>query len=205
MAKAHANKAFERFTDTGPIAMLPLTDNKGSDSGKCSLVWSLTPEQATNVMALSDEAFKSELAEAFGFWLGHVKRVGQRASYPLKLIQANEQISHRLVLIGNASHTIHPIAGQGFNLGLRDVKALADHVNSRLGEESFDFGQLAFLMNYASERQEDHGKIIKLTDSLVTFFSNDLMPLVVGRNIGLKALNYITPAKKAFVRKTMGY
>lgn len=205
MVKPHNNVAFERFTEFGPIAMLPLSDqNSGGNSHRCSLVWTLPPEQAEIMQALDDSAFKLALEQAFGSWLGGVEKLGTRHLYPLNLVQAQEQVYHRMALIGNASHTIHPIAGQGFNLGLRDVQQLAQQIESALAQQ-IDYAQFAQLSLYAEKRKQDHQAIIDLTDSLVTLFSNQLPPLVLGRNIGLKALNYLTPVKNAFVNKTMGY
>jgi 2-octaprenyl-6-methoxyphenol hydroxylase len=203
MAKPHQDIAFERFTESGPIAILPLTDN-GKDSHKCSLVWTLTPEQAAKMVALDESQFKQQLELAFGSWLGQVAKVGERAIYPLTLVQANEQVYHRMALMGNASHTIHPIAGQGFNLGLRDVQQLCDIIAENI-EQGRDISDFSSLMRYANKRKADHQQVIKLTDSLVTLFSNDLPPLVAGRNIGLKVLNYCTPLKNRLVNKTMGY
>jgi 2-octaprenyl-6-methoxyphenol hydroxylase len=201
----HQNIAYERFTETGPIAMLPLSNVAQSTSqGRCSLVWTLTPELAEQMLNLSDDEFAVQLAKSFGHWLGDITRVGKRAVYPLKLLQANEQVYHRLALIGNASHTIHPIAGQGFNLGLRDVSDMTEVIKSALAAQQ-DIGAFAHLMQYAKARQQDQRQVITLTDSLVTLFSNQLPPLVVGRNIGLKVLNYLPALKNALVKKTMGY
>jgi 2-octaprenyl-6-methoxyphenol hydroxylase len=196
--KPHLGKAFERFTEFGPIAMLPLSQNR------CSLVWTLPPEKAAQTCALTDEQFKTELQQAFGYWLGEITQVGKRNSFPLTLVQAESNIAPRLALVGNASHTIHPIAGQGFNLGLRDVKQLASLIKHALATEQ-DIGEYALLMAYQQHRQVDQQQIIQLTDSLVTFFSNQLPPMVLGRNIGLKVLNYFSPLKKALATKTMGY
>lgn len=203
MAKPHNNIAYERFTDSGPIAMLPLTDNT-EQSHKCSLVWTLTPEQAEDVVKLDENAFKQHLEMAFGSWLGQVEKIGERFVYPLNLVQASEQVYHRMALIGNASHTIHPIAGQGFNLGLRDVQQLCGCIANNI-EKGKDIADFSSLTRYANKRKADHQQIIALTDSLVTLFSNDLPPLVAGRNIGLKVLNYFSPLKKRLVDKTMGY
>jgi 2-octaprenyl-6-methoxyphenol hydroxylase len=212
-AIAHDNLAFERFTETGPIAMLPLsaqtntrnnsTPSNNNDS-RCSLVWTLPPEQAKNMSELSESQFKIELEKAFGSWLGAITHVGKRAIYPLKLLTANEQVFHRMALIGNASHTIHPIAGQGFNLGVRDVSQMAALIHAALNDDT-DIGSFAALSEYAMQRKQDHQQVIGLTDSLVTLFSNQLPPLVAGRNIGLKVMNYLTPLKNAIVQKTMGY
>ena len=198
MHQPHNNIAYERFTDTGPIAMLPMANNL------CSLVWTVTPEQAETLKGYSNEQFINALNAAFGLWQGGVKAVSKRYIYPLNLVQASENVYHRLALIGNASHTIHPIAGQGFNLGVRDVAQLADLINHDL-KQAKDIGNFTMLNTYAQLRLTDQKQIITLTDSLVTLFSNQLPPLVAGRNIALKALNYFSPIKRAFVNKTMGY
>lgn len=203
MVKAHQNIAYERFTETGPIAMLPLPDSHNS-SRKCSLVWTLTPELAQQMYDLNEQDFKQALITAFGSWLGDVEIVGKRFIYPLNLVQANEQVYHRMALVGNASHTIHPIAGQGFNLGLRDVSQLVSMLKDRI-DAGLDIGNFAALSEYAEERAKDHNEVITLTDSLVTLFSNKHSPLVLGRTVALKVLNYASCLKNAFVNKTMGY
>jgi 2-octaprenyl-6-methoxyphenol hydroxylase len=167
-------------------------------------VWTLPPEQANKMATLSEKQFKEELENAFGSWLGAITHVGKRYIYPLKLLMANEQVFHRMALIGNASHTIHPIAGQGFNLGVRDVKQMAELIKQSL-KNNQDVGQFSVLSDYASQRKYDHQHVIGLTDSLVTLFSNTLPPLVAGRNVGLKVMNYLSPLKNTLVRKTMGY
>ena len=207
----HQNIAYERFTETGPIAMLPLssitntsTYSKESSNGRCSLVWTMPPQLAEQTLALPDDEFAVQLEKSFGSWLGNITQVGKRAVYPLKLLQANEQVYHRMALIGNASHTIHPIAGQGFNLGLRDVSDMTRVIRIALANGQ-DIGAFAHLMQYANVRQKDQKQVITLTDSLVTLFSNELSPLVAGRNIGLKVLNYLPSLKNTLVKKTMGY
>jgi len=220
----HNNIAYERFTETGPIAMLPLSAAPNASAshrkllsnsaqqnsaipnkaGRCSLVWTLTPALAENMLNLSDDEFAQQLEKSFGSWLGNITQVGKRATYPLKLVQASEQVYHRMALIGNASHTIHPIAGQGFNLGLRDVSDMTAVIKKALAQQQ-DIGAFAHLMQYGNARQQDQQQVISLTDSLVTLFSNQLPPLVAGRNIGLKILNYLPTLKNALVKKTMGY
>ncbi len=200
--KSHKNKAFERFTEFGPIAMLPLSPLNGQS--RCSLVWTMPPEQSEQVMALSDDDFKSQLERAFGSWLGAITQVGKRDVYPLILLQAKQQIYHRMALIGNASHTIHPIAGQGFNLGLRDIQKMAQLIEQQW-QDSNDIGCFSLLNDYANSRVKDHSQVITLTDSLVTLFANDLFPLVAGRNLGLKVMNYLAPFKNTLVNKLMGY
>ena len=203
MKQPHQNVAYERFTETGPIAMLPLCSHQ-QHSNRCSLVWTLPPEKVDGIKTLSDGDFKLALEQAFGSWLGEVSHVGKRDVYPLVLMQAQEQVYHRMALIGNASHTIHPIAGQGFNLGVRDVALMADLVKLQLAAQQ-DIGAFSLLNHYAQLRVKDHNQVIKLTDSLVTLFSNDLPPLVAGRNVGIKVLNYCSGIKNALVNKTMGY
>ena len=210
----HNNIAYERFTETGPIAMLPLSTApyvsanysgaKQISAGRCSLVWTLTPELAEKMLSLTDNEFAQQLEQSFGHWLGNITQVGKRVIYPLKLVQASEQVYHRMALIGNASHTIHPIAGQGFNLGLRDVSDMTQVIKKALAEQQ-DIGAFANLMQYGEARNKDQKQVIALTDSLVTLFSNQLPPLVAGRNIGLKVLNYFPTLKNALVKKTMGY
>jgi 2-octaprenyl-6-methoxyphenol hydroxylase len=215
----HNNIAYERFTETGPIAMLPLTAMKNTSAkqsnakhngakqnsaGRCSLVWTLTPELAEKMVNLSDDEFAQQLEQTFGHWLGNITQVGKRVIYPLKLVQASEQVYHRMALIGNASHTIHPSAGQGFNLGLRDVSEMTDVIKQALAQQQ-DIGAFTSLVQYSKARQLDQKQVIGLTDSLVTLFSNQLPPLVAGRNIGLKVLNYFPTLKNALVKKTMGY
>ena len=202
----HNNKAFERFTECGPLAMLPLSKLNGDS--RCSLVWTMPPEQSKQILALNDSEFKQQLELAFGSWLGAITQVGKRDVYPLVLLQAQQQTFHRMALIGNASHTIHPIAGQGFNLGLRDVQQMSVLIEKALNESTdadTDIGSFALLNEYAQKRQLDQKQVIELTDSLVTLFANDLLPLVVGRNIGLKVMNYLSPLKSTLVNKLMGY
>lgn len=198
MAKPHQHVAYERFTDTGPIALLPLPNNESS------LVWTLTPEQADEFSVLDDDSFKQMLAEQFGFYQGQVLEVSKRVKFPLSLIQAETNSYHRMMLVGNSSHTIHPIAGQGFNLGVRDVIELNKLLADMLAEGK-DIGQFSTLNQYDVNRKQDQSNVIMLTDSLVTLFSNDLWPLSLGRTVGLKVMNYLSPLKQSFVNKTMGY
>lgn len=218
---SHNHKAFERFTEFGPLAMLPLSRLKSRLKGKletqsngdsrCSLVWTMSPEQSQETLALTNNEFKQQLELAFGSWLGAITHVGKRDVYPLVLLQAQQQTYHRMALIGNASHTIHPIAGQGFNLGLRDVQQMSALIETSLNDKALnecsdtDIGSFTLLNEYAQKRQQDQKQVIELTDSLVTLFANDLLPLVAGRNVGLKVMNYLSPLKSSLVKKLMGY
>ena len=206
----HNNQAYERFTHTGPIAMLPLSQLRAQSKtdvntdNRCSLVWTMQPEQSEALLALAEQEFKQQLENTFGHWLGAITFVGKCEVFPLALVQAEQQTYHRMALIGNASHTIHPIAGQGFNLGLRDVQQMRELIEQSLQTQK-DIGRFSLLNAYAQMRQRDQKDIIELTDSLVTLFSNDHLPLVAGRNIGLKVMNYFAPLKKTLVHKLMGY
>lgn len=195
--KSHRHVAYERFTPHGPLALLPMPDNR------CSLVWTRTPDDAERILQLSDTDFLAELQPCFGKRLGRFVKVGKRNSYPLKLIQAQEQVRHRLALIGNAAHTLHPIAGQGFNLGLRDVAALAQNIVDAFQADN-DIGTLPLLKNYAQWRQRDHRQVIGFTNTLVQTFSNRFPPLALTRNLGLLATDVVPPLKHLLARHSMG-
>lgn len=186
--------AYERFTDTGPIALLPMA------ARQASLVWSLAPEQANSMFELPDHAFLAQCQKAFGYRAGRFVAVKDRVQYPLQLHLAQTSIAHRTVLIGNASHTLHPIAGQGFNLGVRDAIALAAQLTN-----AQEPGSYKVLSAYNKQRQSDYQRIIGLTDSLVRGFSNQHVPLVMGRNIALFGLDNLPPLRDIFARQTMGF
>ncbi|MHB8623116.1 MAG: 2-octaprenyl-6-methoxyphenyl hydroxylase [Sulfuricaulis sp.] len=193
----HHNTAYERFTDTGPLALLPRRDNA------CAVVWSVHEEQVPAMLGWSNEEFLRQLQERFGDRLGRFTRVGQRATYPLARTRVREHVRARLALIGNAAHTVHPVAGQGFNLGLRDVAALAEVLQNavRAGE---DIGDLRVLQRYAVWRQRDNQVTSLFTNSLVRIFSNQIFPLTVVRSAGLIAVDLIPGAKRGFIRITSG-
>lgn len=193
----HASVAYERFTDTGPLALLPMS------GGRCSVVWTLGNPQVDDVMALDDKEFLARLQERFGQRLGRFERVGKRHVYPLVLVRALESVRPRLALIGNAAHTLHPIAGQGFNLGLRDVAALAE-VLLEAHHQSRDIGELQILQRYADWRSADHRRVIAFTDGLNRLFSNPLMPVVCARDAGMLAMDLLPPFKRLFGQLTMG-
>lgn len=190
----HAGRAFERFTEHGPVALLPMTNNR------LSLVWCLPPEQAEKVMALDETAFLEQLQDAFGWRLGKLEKVGQRASYPLILRHRQQNISHRFAIVGNAAQTLHPIAGQGFNLGIRDVASLAEEVCGQLD----DAGHYSGLTRFRKRRESDRETTISLTSGLVHLFSNDWPATRLGRNLGLAAMDNISPLKGPLLRHTLG-
>ena len=193
----HRNVAYERFTDSGPLALLPMSANR------CAVVWSLPPESVEAMLALDDAAFLTLLQERFGTRLGRFLKVGKRAAYPLAYTKVAEHIRPRLVLIGNAAHTVHPVAGQGFNLGLRDVAALAEVMSQALSDGK-DIGALDVLQQYVDWRRRDVFAISTFTNSLVRIFSNDFAPLGLARNLGLVAVDLFPPAKRALLRLSMG-
>jgi 2-octaprenyl-6-methoxyphenol hydroxylase len=193
----HRNIAYERFTDSGPLALLPMTEQR------CALVWTVRSDQADALLALDEVAFLAGLQARFGYRLGRFTRVGRRTAFPLQLVYANASVRPRLALIGNAMHTLHPIAGQGFNLGLRDVAALVD-VIQEARQAGRDFGTLATLQRYADWRRADQRRVVLFTDSMVRLFSQSLPPLTWLRDAGMLALDVCPPAKRWFGRMTMG-
>jgi len=197
LSRPHNNIAYERFTSQGPLALLPM------NAERCSLVWTRKRNEVQSILELSDEDFLQRLQREFGGRAGQFTRVGQRHAYPLKLLKANTQVQKRVTLIGNAAHTLHPIAGQGFNLGMRDVATLAQIVmeHHHAGD---DIGLLRVLQPYQQWRQQDHQRIIGFTDSLVKIFSNQFAPLALARNIGLLATDIIPPLKHLLAEHTMG-
>ncbi|NGP54061.1 2-octaprenyl-6-methoxyphenyl hydroxylase [Thioalkalivibrio sp. XN8] len=190
----HDGTAFERFTPSGPLAVLPLT------RGRTTIVWTLAPDRAAAVMALDDAAFLAEFQVAFGYRLGLFRKVGRRASYPLALVQAVDWHLGRVALAGNAAHGIHPVAGQGFNLGLRDAAALAELVARRPG----DPGHPALLEEYAEWREADRARTVRDTDSLVQVFTSELPTLRAGRRLGLVGMDLLPPARALVARRGMG-
>ncbi|MCK4586609.1 MAG: 2-octaprenyl-6-methoxyphenyl hydroxylase, partial [Gammaproteobacteria bacterium] len=161
----HQHVAYERFTQHGPLALLPMEDNR------CALVWTHDPQESKRILELNDEKFLDELQTCFGQRLGRFLKTGKRSAYPLKLVKAQEQVRNRLALIGNAAHTLHPIAGQGFNLGLRDVATLAQIITDA-SQQNLDIGALDVLEQYAQWRTRDHRQVIGFTNTLVSTFSN---------------------------------
>lgn len=195
------NRAYERFTAEGPIALLPIADNRAA------FVWILPSDRARSIMELDDTMFTDALQQAFGFRLGSFSRVGQRAVYPLALTRANSLTARRGVLIGNAAHGLHPVAAQGFNLGLRDVAALCDCLLDAMLEaapDCADPGSPELLETYADWRQDDHSKVVRFTDGLVRLFGDRRSPLRFMRNAGMLGFDLIPGVRSLFARHTMG-
>jgi 2-octaprenyl-6-methoxyphenol hydroxylase len=194
----HDNVAYERFTPSGPMALLPL------DGGRCTLVLTLTQEAAQSAMAWSDQEFLAEVQRRFGFRLGRFLKVGRRVPYPLSLTRAMRTSSGRCVIIGNAAQGLHPVAGMGFNLGLRDVASLAELIAERAALEDADPGSPELLAEYDAWRASDRGGVIAFTDGLVRMFSNPLATVRRLRNLGLLAFDLLPPAKAALSRLSTG-
>ncbi len=192
--RPHNNWAYERFTDTGPVALLPMSDNR------CSLVWTVKSGDEIDLLNADENSFLEQLQQRFGFRLGHFTKVGQRNSYPLHLRQADQPLQQRVVLIGNAAHSVHPIAGQGFNLGLRDVIALADVIT----DYPADCGHAKALTDYRNWRFSDQDNVVTATSSLVELFSNANPVLAHTRGAGLALAEAIPPFKHWLAQKSMG-
>lgn len=195
-AKHHNETAFERFTASGPLALLPQGEN-------CSVVWTRLTAQAENLIQCNEQEFIAQLQDCFGYKLGEFSLVAPRRAFPLKLIRAERMLAERVVLIGNAVHQLHPVAGQGLNLGLRDVIQLADILRQQLQQDK-DIGSEDLLSAFAKQRQNDHDKLINFTDGVVRIFSNDWLPVTLARNAGLTLLDHIPGAKSILARHAMG-
>ncbi len=195
--KPHHNTAYERFTQSGPLALLPIGKHH------MSVVWTRSHEEAEDLMHGSEDCFTQQLQDCFGYMLGELRLTAPRRAFPLQLIRAEKIIDQRTVLIGNAIHQLHPVAGQGFNLGLRDVVALAEYLLNTQAQ-SMDIGSQALLSDYAAQRQKDHDQTIRFTDSLIRIFSNDWLPTALARNIGLASLDHLPFAKSILAKHAMG-
>ena len=189
--------AFERFTGTGPLAMLPLT------GGRYSVVWTSRESETADILSLSDGEFLQRLQRRFGQRLGRLEQPSTRRAYPLKLMLAHEDTRPRLVLIGNAAHTLHPVAGQGFNLGLRDVAALAE-VLAQSKAQGRDPGGADVLAGYSHWRGKDQATVARVTDALARLFVNPWAPLRLARDAGLLGLDLLPGAKRLVAQRFMG-
>lgn len=193
----HDNVAYERFTPEGPLALLPL------DGGRCTLVLTLSRNAVQSALAWSDQEFLAEVQRRFGFRLGRFLKVGRRVPYPLALTQSDRTSAPRCVIIGNAAQGLHPVAGMGFNLGLRDVASLAELIAEDARGDA-DPGQPKLLREYDAWRRADRGGVIAFTDGLVRLFSNPLSSVRRVRNLGLLAFDLLPPAKSALSRLSTG-
>lgn len=197
----HEGVAHEHFLPAGPFAMLPMAP--AGKQQRSSIVWTERNDVSAAMLELNDDYFGAEMERRFGMSLGRLRPASRRFGYPLSLLHADRYIDHRLALVGDAAHAIHPIAGQGLNLGLRDVAALAECIvdSWRLG---LDIGNSLALESYERWRRFDTMALIAVTDSLNRLFSNDLAAVRLVRDLGLAAVNQIAPLKRLFMRHAMG-
>jgi 2-octaprenyl-6-methoxyphenol hydroxylase len=193
----HQGRADEHFLPAGPFAILPLTGKRSS------LVWTEKPAEAARIVALPDDEFKTELEKRFGLHLGELQALDKPRTFPLGYFVARSFVAERLALVGDAAHVIHPIAGQGLNMGLKDVAALAEVVvdAARLG---MDFGADDVLERYQCWRRFDTMTMGIATNVLNGLFSNDFAPLRAVRDIGLGLVDRVPPLKSAFIRQAAG-
>jgi 2-octaprenyl-6-methoxyphenol hydroxylase len=196
----HDHVAYERFTPSGPLALLPMSE------GRLGLIWTFTPDVAQAVAQANDAEFLARLQDAFGFRLGRFMRVGTRQLYPLALTRADEHVAERLAIVGNAAQTLHPIAGQGFNLGLRDAASLAEVLADGRAQQrgAFDPGDGLWLDRYREWRQADRTNIVRFTDGLVRLFAQPLGPIKALRDVGMLAFDLMPAAKGALSQLSLG-
>ena len=191
----HLGSAWERFTPAGPLAVLPLRD------GTLSVIWACRPQRAAELLALDEAAYLGQLQAQFGWRAGGFVRAGRRGSYPLQLTRATATVGTRTVLIGNAAQALHPVAGQGFNLGLRDAAMLAEVIAGAPG----DAGAPALLRRFAEWRARDRAGVVRFTDSLVKLFADARPGAALLRNLGLLMFDLAPPAKTALARVSAGF
>ena len=198
--KAHQHIAFERFTDTGPLAVLPLKSIDGKNRG--SLVWTLSAEQAAQYRELGEELLPL-LQERFGYKLGKILEIGETFVYPLSLSIAKEQVRPGLALLGNVAHTLHPVAGQGFNLALRDAQALVDVLISAK-EQGLGLGEMNVLLKYVARQEADQATTTQFTHNIIKLFSSNNEAKVWLRKFGLVAIELLPTLRRGLAERAMG-
>ncbi|WP_301098896.1 2-octaprenyl-6-methoxyphenyl hydroxylase [Otariodibacter sp.] len=196
LSELHQNQAFERFTTQGPFALLPLTEKT------MSLVWCMN--DTTKVMTYSDDEFLDAIQQQFGWKLGKFLRVSKRFVYPLSLRKSQSHIHHRLAIVGNASQLLHPVAGQGFNLGMRDLFELTTLVSKAFNQQQ-DIGDQTLLNTFDQNRQADQERIMRSTSGLISIFCCEFLPAQALRNLGLAALNLLTFARHKVAHRALGW
>lgn len=200
-SKPHEGYAYERFTDWGPMALLPLLN--AQNMNRAALIWTMDKARADEFMTVSDEVFLSTLQQRFGYRQGRFLKVGERHRYALRLEFSDEQVRHRLVILGNAAHTLHPVAGQGFNLSLRDVMTLVDTLaDAQNGGR--DIGDLSVLEKYLQRRRADQQNTINFSHHLTSLFAKDNVFFEKGRRLGLIGLDNCSGLKSIFTDYAAG-
>lgn len=199
--KPHDNVAFERFTDSGPLAVLPLATQQGEHRG--ALIWTVGEHEADEILALPEPLFLQQLQERFGYRLGHIEKVGARVAYPLSLVVAHEQIRPGLVLLGNVAHTLHPVAGQGLNLALRDSEVLAELL-AAAHADGLAPGAMTVLQRYVDAQRRDQDATIGFSHYMTRLFSSGNPALIWARKFGLFSIDLNPVMKKTFAKQAMG-
>ena len=195
--KHHQDTAWQRFLNTGPLAFLPLTE------GYSSIVWSTSPDEAKRLSKISEDEFAKEIELAFESKLGKIETVAARAVFPLRLFETLNYVKPRLALVGDAAHTIHPLAGQGVNLGFADVASLMNVITEALNSKK-DIGDLKVLRRYERWRRADNRAMIIAMDGLKRLFGSELSAVKTLRHLGLDITNKITPLKNIIMQQAMG-
>jgi len=195
--KPNRSTAYERFTPHGPVALLPI------DKNRSVLVLTISKDNAERYLTMSDRQYIKVIETEFGRRLGKIEQIGQRRSYPIVFIEAIEQYQEQLILLGNAAHTIHPNAAQGFNLGLRDVAGLAECIFAGI-EKGLGIEDVSILENYIKLRFSDQQRVIRFTNGLASSFYNQLPLLGSARNLAMLLVDSIPDLKASFAEKAMG-
>lgn len=195
--KPHDHWAYERFSSDGPIAFLPLNKDE------YAVVWTLSDDEVDDVLALADDALIERLQARIGYRVGKISAMGERLTYPLALVQSSEQVRRSLVLLGNAAHSLHPVAGQGFNLTLRDAAVLAEHLN-RAAMQGQDVGSLEVLEAYLQQQSADQRNTIAASDLLPRIFGSKVPAVALLRDAGLLTMAAAPVARRLFARHAMG-
>ena len=200
--RPHNNVALEHFLPAGPFAQLPMSPTAEA-AHVSAIVWTERPAVAARIMALDEAAFGAEIARRLGGHLGAIRPIGRRWLYPLSALHAHRYIATRLALVGDAAHGIHPIAGQGLNLGFQDAIALADLIIAARARGA-DPGDPALLARYQKARRGPNLLMLATTDALDRLFSNDFSPIRLARDLGIAAVHRMPPLKRLFMRRAMG-
>jgi len=201
-AQKHRGCAYERFTDEGPLALLPLLPGPAGEN-RSALVWTLPPDQAAEMLDCSAAQFLQQLQLRFGYRLGRLLQVGERHSYPLALMQATEQVRQGVVVMGNAAHALHPVAGQGYNLAMRDVAGLSAELMRGVAEGK-SIGDLGVLQRYRQTQLGDQERTIGFSDQVPSLFMHSDPVLGLARDMALAGLDILPPFKREFVRYAAG-